>query len=257
MSSNEAELVAVYLQRLTAAASALPADRATELIEEITAHIAEARAAGSISGGVPAILEQLGQPEDIVRAADGAPWLPGGPSGPLWPAGMAAGGPPPQPASDRPGALEIAAVILLLIGGLVVPIVGWLVGVVLLWVSRHWRTSDKLLGTFVWPGGLLAPVVVLGILTIPVSQESCESGTAGPGRTGGGKLPLSHFVNGGLHCSGSAPTPWLVITIAVIALLVSVAGPIVVAIRLLRARRQPYPASGPAPDLRFTPAPVS
>ena len=42
---NDDQLVADYLRRLTSAASALPADRRTELVEEITAHIAEARAA--------------------------------------------------------------------------------------------------------------------------------------------------------------------------------------------------------------------
>ncbi len=67
------QLVADYLRRLTAAASALPADRRAELIEEITAHIAEARAAGSTSPGdspsVPDILERLGDPAQIAQAA--------------------------------------------------------------------------------------------------------------------------------------------------------------------------------------------
>jgi len=74
MSDHEDDaLVAGYLRRLTVAASALPADRRTELIEEITAHVAEARAAGAIAqGGSPnvvGILEQLGDPAQIVQAA--------------------------------------------------------------------------------------------------------------------------------------------------------------------------------------------
>ena len=73
MSDHDDQLVADYLRRLTAAASALPADRRAELIEEITAHIAEARAAGGAAPGgspsVPDILERLGDPGQIVQAA--------------------------------------------------------------------------------------------------------------------------------------------------------------------------------------------
>jgi uncharacterized membrane protein len=77
---NDDQLVTDYLRRLTMAASALPADRRAELTEEITAHIAEARAAGSDSLGgspsVPDILERLGDPDRIVQAA--AEPFPGG-----------------------------------------------------------------------------------------------------------------------------------------------------------------------------------
>jgi uncharacterized membrane protein len=77
---DDDQLVAGYLKRLTAAASALPADRRAELIEEITAHIAEARASASAgldgSPSVPDILERLGDPARIVEAA--AEPVPGG-----------------------------------------------------------------------------------------------------------------------------------------------------------------------------------
>ncbi len=77
---DDDQLVADYLRRLTAAASALPADRRAELTEEITAHIAEARAGGPADLGrppsVPDILERLGDPAHIVQAA--AEPFPGG-----------------------------------------------------------------------------------------------------------------------------------------------------------------------------------
>ena len=44
VSNTDDQLVAGYLGRLAAAAASLPADRRDELIEEISAHIAEARA---------------------------------------------------------------------------------------------------------------------------------------------------------------------------------------------------------------------
>jgi hypothetical protein len=48
--------------------------------------------------------------------------------------------------------LEIGAVVMLTLGSLI-PVFGWAVGVVLLWSSRLWRTSEKVLGTLVFPGG--------------------------------------------------------------------------------------------------------
>jgi hypothetical protein len=44
--------------------------------------------------------------------------------------------------------------VLLLTAGSFVPVVGWLVGVVLLWTSTLWRLREKLLGTLVVPFGL-------------------------------------------------------------------------------------------------------
>jgi hypothetical protein len=93
------ELVAAYLRRLRRAARALPRARRQELADEIAEHIADARASGAQSGegGSAALrnaLERLGEPPDIIAAA-------GGP---------ARGG--------RPGGLEIAAVALLLAGGM-------------------------------------------------------------------------------------------------------------------------------------------
>jgi uncharacterized membrane protein len=91
---DDDQLVADYLRRLTAAASALPADRRAELIEEITAHIAEARTAGSVGldgpPSVPDILERLGDPAYIVAAAVDP-----------FPGGQPGSARPPVPASVR------------------------------------------------------------------------------------------------------------------------------------------------------------
>jgi hypothetical protein len=122
------QLAADYLKRLRRAARTMPRARRRELLDEIAAHIAEARAAG----GVPLrrVLDDLGDPKDI--AATGR-------------------------AGSRLGVREITAVVLLLIGGFIF-LAGWVVGVVLLWTSPRWRWPDKLLGTLVWPGGLAAVV---------------------------------------------------------------------------------------------------
>lgn len=48
--------------------------------------------------------------------------------------------------------LEIVAVLMLTVGSLI-PVLGWGVGVILLWSSGRWRPSEKLLGTLIVPGG--------------------------------------------------------------------------------------------------------
>jgi uncharacterized membrane protein len=94
---NDDRLVADYLRRLTSAASALPADRRTELIEEITNHIAEARAAQGHAPIVPGILERLGDPAQIVQAAAEPSFL------------ELAAGAPAASGLGRPASVRIAA----------------------------------------------------------------------------------------------------------------------------------------------------
>jgi hypothetical protein len=191
-------LVADYLNRLAAAAASLPADRRAELFEEISLHIAEARAVQAAAGaGVADVLERLGRPEDIVGAAaeDTEP-----------DATTSA----PVPRAPRRRALDTGTVVLLLIGGVLIGL-GWIAGVVMLWASPRWRTSDKLLGTLVWPGGLTA------VLMVP--------------RFGTGLPPL----------------------LALSLLLAGVAGPVLVAVRLLRQAWR-APAGPPADPPTLQPA---
>lgn len=70
--------------------------------------------------------------------------------------------------------LEILAVLMLTVGSLI-PVLGWAVGVILLWSSGRWRPSEKLLGTMIIPGGpgmaLLLGAAAMALpsaLTIPV-----------------------------------------------------------------------------------------
>jgi hypothetical protein len=67
---------------------------------------------------------------------------------------------------------DISALVLLLIGGFVF-VIGWIVGVILLWTSPRWLWGEKLLGTFVLPGGLLLPAFV-GFWYVP-GWGACDS----------------------------------------------------------------------------------
>jgi uncharacterized membrane protein len=218
---SDDELVSDYLRHLKAAASELPADRRRELLEEIATHIAEARSATPDQpGGVRAILDQLGAPEEIVRAD-----------------GIGAVAQSPMP--DQLGTREIVAIVLLLIGGVVIPVLGWAAGVVLLWLSPRWGLRDKLLATLVWPGGLLAPLVVFVVLAgaaVLTVGQVCSTGS------------------GNTACTPAAIPPWLVITASAIAIIASVAGPIWVTVRLVRqARKSLLPADEPGHGLLISP----
>jgi hypothetical protein len=160
-------LVADYLARLEAALADAAPDRRRELLDEIAAHLADARAelpGGGDEQAVRTLLDRLGEPGEIASAAreDGA--SDGSGAGPV-----PATSPGPEPL--RPGWREGLAIPLLLIGGVIVPFLGWFAGVALLWSSRFWSTRDKLWGTLVVPFGLLPG------LWLALSGGSTEGGT--------------------------------------------------------------------------------
>lgn len=147
-------LVAEYLRRLRRAAAKLPPDRRAELVAEIEAHIADAIEPGVTDAEALRVLRRLGPPEAIVAAEE----------------------PAPAPARRQPrGRKEWLAMVLLLFGGLLAG-VGWLVGVILLWISSAWTTREKWIGTLVVPGGLALPFFILNMSG--VSSESCAAASA-------------------------------------------------------------------------------
>ncbi|MBE3088199.1 MAG: hypothetical protein IMZ71_03675 [Chloroflexi bacterium] len=123
-------LVRDYLKRLKKAARRIPRARRKELVEEIESHLSEALPADASEAEALNVLERLGEPAEIVAEAGAG-----------------------QAPATRAGLHEWLTIPLLLIGGFIV-IIGWLVGVVLLWTSRVWTLRDKLIGTLVIPGGL-------------------------------------------------------------------------------------------------------
>jgi len=218
------QLVADYLDRLEAALAEASPDRRRELLDEIGAHVAEARAAlpgGGDERAVRELLDRIGEPGEIAAAAlaeDGAAAA----AAPHASAGSA----PPLAPPARPGWREGLAVPLLLFGGVAVPLFGWFVGVALLWWSKVWSTRDKAIGTFALPFGLL-PAMTMNF----IGGESCSEWSDGRGRV------IEECTGGGAD----------VVAIAVFALLVLI--PLATAVHLLlrlRTRRPAEPASGSA-----------
>lgn len=140
-----------YSKRLKKAAASLPRARRAELLEEIEAHLSEALPPGAGEAEALNVLERLGEPAQIVAEAE---------------SGLGA----------RAGMREWLAIPLLLLGGFAL-LIGWCVGVALLWNSRIWTARDKLIGTFVLPGGLSPVLFAAAFVTVrsSVTGRVCEA----------------------------------------------------------------------------------
>jgi uncharacterized membrane protein len=147
--------VGEYLRRLQRSMRDLPADRRDEIVAEIEEHIAEDLAGqpSATDADVRNVLERVGDPDDIAAEARerfgvhvvtrGTPWL------------------------------EVIALVFL-----VIPFLGWVVGMVLVWVSGMWTTRDKVIATVLVPGGVIATF----LLTVG-SSHAVGSGNGGVGPT--------------------------------------------------------------------------
>jgi hypothetical protein len=169
----EMALVRDYLGRLRAAGWGLAPARRDELVGEVGEHIEQALRTENQAGRhgeavVRNVLDRLGPPEDIVRAeTEGQPYDAGGAAMP----GRAPSDPPPPPghpatsygAAALWGPVEVCALLLLSVGSVVLPTVGPIAGIVLVWVSDKWTAPQKTLGTLL---GLLPvlwfPLAFLG-----------------------------------------------------------------------------------------------
>ena len=179
------QLAADYLKRLRRAARTMPRARRRELLDEIAAHIAEARAAGEVP--LQRVLDDLGDPKDIVATGSARKPL---------------------------GVREIAAVILLPLGGFIF-LAGWIVGLVLLWASPRWRWPDKLLGTLVWPFGYAGALygLLAGAFTNAANNAGSYCGNGCTSTSPGGGMPqwLGALILVAVFVAPIAVAIWLVV----------------------------------------------
>jgi hypothetical protein len=113
---------------------------------------------------------------------------------------------------------------MLLVGGLVLPIFGWIIGVVLLWTSNLWNTRDKIIGTIFVPGGLGLPLF-LGFIAASSGGESCVQ--FGPV----GSEPANNTCTG----QGTSTTEVLGIAALIVLLLAPIVTTAYLAVRMRRA----------------------
>ena len=212
--------IGAYLERLDRAAAHLPDGRRAELREEIASHLAQAVPDGATAVQVAQALDRLGPPEEIVAAEQAAPF----------PSAQAVPGPSPAVPPSRGIGHEAVAVGMLTVGAVVLPVVGWLVGVLLLWTSRLWTTREKVLGTVLIPGGPATALLTMAALAL-LPAESCTTGWVGDAE------PVT-------TCTGGVGIPgWLLL----LGLLLAAAAPLVVAVVLYRRAQTRVSAGATAP----------
>src|SRR4051794_23701052 len=158
--------VEAYLRQLDFALSTLPWDQRNEIFTDISEHIhRELAAAGDDPDSVGAVLQRVGDPHVIAQEAGAAPAA------------------PPMPQRPRSRGLEITAVVLISAGSFLIPVVGWIVGVVLLWASSRFSRADKLVGTLVPPLGFFAPLFLLFFSAGSASSGPCVSSVSSTGQS--------------------------------------------------------------------------
>src|SRR4051812_43298894 len=142
-----------YLDRLHRSLRDVPAAQREGIISEIVTHIDEALDAepDDSEASLRNVLDRVGDPEEIASEARERLGI----------------------RTPRTSWLDSLAIVLLLLGGFLWGI-GWIAGVVLLWLSDVWTTRQKIIGTLVIPGGL-ATAVLLFVLPVDVESTSCSS----------------------------------------------------------------------------------
>jgi hypothetical protein len=139
------QLIDGYLARIAAAASDFPDGARDELLDDMRSHVAEARSREpeETDASILNILDRLGEPSVVVGDArerlgirkEPASWM-------------------------KPGLLEIAALVLLLF---LYP-----AGLILLWLSSMWKTSDKIIGSIFTLGGYPGIFIVGAMVARPL-----------------------------------------------------------------------------------------
>ncbi len=138
MTTADDDLVAVYLAQLQDELRNVAAPVRDRVVRDVAGRI-EAEREQSATGDVRAILAGVGDPLDIaadIRERHGV--------------------------RERSNWREIAALVLLPFGGVIVPVGGWFVGLWLLWSSPVWRRTEKIVATLVLPEGALFPLLLVG-----------------------------------------------------------------------------------------------
>lgn len=161
-----------YLERLDAALGALPYATAREIRAGIEEELRSLDATDADER-----MRELGDPADIASAATGtlgeAPVLPSwaadGATAPPW-------APEPTRANGTASPVYVALTGLAIAVGLwVVPIAGWIAGIVLLWSSVVWRRWEKVVATVV---PLAAAGVLAAVLAVLAAAEEQQRTTA-------------------------------------------------------------------------------
>lgn len=153
------ELREGYLRRLDHALAEAPHGLANELREGIAEELN-----GLDASETAARIDALGAPEDVARAAlaEGT----GAASGTAY----VAAEPAQKPPLVETRGYAVGSALALGLGGIVVPVAGWIAGAVLVSTSTYWRSREKL-WAIVFTPATIGLLVVLALVTYPLSSS--------------------------------------------------------------------------------------
>ncbi|MDH5421006.1 MAG: hypothetical protein OEY55_04285 [Acidimicrobiia bacterium] len=160
MQSTNQTLIADYLMAVRDATRSLPTGKRETIIGDLEAHIEQALSIDAGEAEIRTLLDRLGSPEAIAAEA----------------------GANDAPITSKKGpsrVREIFGLIGLSAGSLFIPIIGWIVGVVLIWQSPVWSKLQKITAALVWPGGWFA-MLYLPLVSLR-SSISVDTAVLNPG----------------------------------------------------------------------------
>ncbi len=136
------QIIAGYLKRLEAELSSFPSGRRKELTGQIAEHIAQARSelAVETDAELLTILDRLGEPDEIAAEARSRFDI----------------------SASTPGPIEILALLLIGVGGVIFPYLplAWMIGTGLVWRSKSWSPREKYFGAYLPLVGGLAILLI-------------------------------------------------------------------------------------------------
>ncbi len=159
MQASNQTLIDDYLTAVREATRSLPRGQQETIVGDLESHIEQALPTEPGEAEVRTVLDRLGSPESIAAEA-GATAV----------------------AANRPSRVkEVVALIGISIGSLFIPIVGWMVGIVLVWMSPVWSKVQKVAATLVWPGGWFA-MLYLPLVSVRSASDISNAGSNAVGQ---------------------------------------------------------------------------
>ena len=141
--THATQIIDGYLKRLDSELSSIPTARRKELAAQIAEHIAQARQElpEETDADLLTILDRVGEPDEIAAEARASLDI----------------------TTAKPGPLEIFALLLIGVGGVIFPVlpVAWVLGTGLVWRSRSWTPREKYFGAYL--------PLVLGLAILAIS----------------------------------------------------------------------------------------
>jgi uncharacterized membrane protein len=167
------QVVRSYLGELESALAGVPADVARDILDGVAEELA-----GLDSAAAATRIEELGDPTFIAAEARAESGVSGEePRVKSTSAALPATSGPP--ANDAQWYIVLAS-LLVAFGGIVLPLLGWVFGIAMVWVSKTWRTWEKWTATLA-PALIVAVSVLVSSGLRSLSEDQARSGGfAGP-----------------------------------------------------------------------------